>query len=124
MAGNPDIHNPGYNTFRDIGSSEYGLLDKINFVRGIVNTFNHVYQQLYDINMRTDFTDLDVPVYFFLGRYDVNAPTVLVEEYVQALNAPYKEIVWFEHSGHNPWINERDMYIEEVLSCLLENKTQ
>ena len=64
MANNPKIHNPGYNTFRDIASSEYGLLDKINFFRGIVNTYNHVYQQLYDIDMRTDYTKLDVPVYF------------------------------------------------------------
>ena len=124
MAGNPDIHNPGYNTLRDIGSPEYGLLDKINFFRGIINTYNHVYQQLYNINMRTDYTELAVPLYFFLGRHDVNAPTALVEEYVEVLNAPHKEIVWFEHSGHSPWVNERDMFIEEVLSCLLENKTQ
>ena len=107
MAANPKIQNPGYNTFRDVGSSEYGLLDKLNFFRGIVNTYNHVYQQLYDIDMRTDYKKLDVPVYFFLGRYDVNAPTALVEEYVQVLDAPDKRIVWFEHSGHNPWINER-----------------
>jgi pimeloyl-ACP methyl ester carboxylesterase len=85
MAANPKIQNPGYNTFRDVGSSEYGLLDKINFFRGIVNTFNHVYQQLYTIDMRTDYIKLDVPVCFFLGRHDVNAPTVLVEEYVQGL---------------------------------------
>jgi len=48
-----------------------------------------------------------VTVYFFLGRHDVNAPTVLVEEYVQVLDALTKGIVWFEHSGHSPWINER-----------------
>jgi pimeloyl-ACP methyl ester carboxylesterase len=100
MAANPKIQNPGYNTFRDVGSSEYGLLDKINFFRGIVNTFNHVYQQLYTIDMRTDYIKLDVPVCFFLGRHDVNAPTVLVEEYVQGLDAPDKRIIWFEHSGH------------------------
>ena len=68
MARNPEIHNPGYNTLRDICSSEYGLLDKINFFRGIVNTYNHVYQQIYTIDMRKDCTKLDVPVYFFLGR--------------------------------------------------------
>jgi pimeloyl-ACP methyl ester carboxylesterase len=124
MAANPEIHNPGYNTLRDIGSSEYGLLDKINFFRGIVNTYNHVYQQLYTIDMRKDYTKLDVPVYFFLGRHDVNAPTVLVEEYMKVLDAPDKGIVWFEHSGHNPWINEREKFIREVLSCFLENKTQ
>lgn len=120
MARNPDIHNPGYNTFRDISSSEYGLLDKINFFRGVINTYNHVYQQLYDIDMRIRYTKIDVPVYFFLGRYDVNAPTVLVEEYERILEAPDKRIVWFEHSGHSPWINERDKFIEEVILCFLK----
>ena len=121
MARQPGIQNPGYNTLRDLASSEYGLLDKINFVRGIVNTFNHVYQQLYEIDLRTGYTKLDVPVYFFLGRYDLNAPTVLVEEYEQLLEAPKKEIVWFEHSGHNPWINERDKFAREVIACFLES---
>ena len=121
MASHPAIHNPGYNTLRDIGSSEYGLLDKINFLRGIVNTFNHVYQQLYGIDLRKDYAKLDVPVYFFLGRYDVNAPTILVEEYEQLLEAPAKDIVWFEHSGHSPWINERGKFVREVIACFLED---
>ena len=124
MASKPGIQNPGYNTFRDIGSSEYGLLEKINYARGVINTFGHVYQQLYDIDMRTDYRKLNVPVYFFLGRYDMNAPTVLVEEYERVLNAPDKGIVWFEHSGHSPWINERDKFVKEVLSCFSETKTQ
>ena len=124
MASNPNIQNPGYNTFRDIGSSEYGLLDKINYVRGIINTFGHVYQQLYNIDLRTDYSKLNVPVCFFLGRHDINAPTVLAEEYEQVLNAPDKGIVWFEHSGHNPWINERERFVEEVESCFLGSKTQ
>jgi len=122
MANNPEIRNPGYNTFRDIASTEYGLLDKINFFRGIVNTYNHVYQQLYTIDLRTDYIKLDVQAYFFLGRHDVNAPTVLAEEYAMALDAPGKRIVWFEHSGHSPWINEPDKFIREVLSCFLKNK--
>ncbi len=25
------------------------------------------------------------------------------------------EIVWFEHSGHSPWINESGRFVEEVL---------
>ncbi|NLP00570.1 MAG: alpha/beta hydrolase, partial [Clostridiaceae bacterium] len=100
MTNNPKIHNPGYNTLRDICSPEYGLLDKINYFRGIVNTYNHVYQQLYEIDMRTGYTKLEVPVYFFLGRHDINAPTVLVEEYERILDAPDKKIVWFEYSGH------------------------
>lgn len=115
MAANPEIYNSGYQTFRDLFSSEYGILDKINYLRGIVTTFNAVYPQLYDVDLRTDYQTVDAPVYFFLGRYDINAPTALVEDYYKLLNAPEKEIVWFEHSGHSPWINEREQFIEELL---------
>ena len=115
MNRNPNIHNRGYNTFRDIFSSEYGIVDKINFFRGIIATFNRVYPQLYDIDLRIDYPKIDVPVYFFLGRHDLNAPTSLVEDYFKILDAPKKEIIWFEHSGHNPWMNESDRFVEEVL---------
>ncbi len=115
MSANPAITNGGYNTFRDLFSNEYGIMDKINFFRGIVTTFNAVYPQLYDIDLRKDYTELDVPIYFFLGRHDINAPTSLAEEYLTLLTAPEKEIVWFEHSGHSPWINESDMFVREVL---------
>ena len=115
MSNNPKIQNNGYNTFRDIFSPEYGIIDKINFFRGIISTFNHVYPQLYDIDLREDYQKLEVPVYFFLGRHDINAPTSLVEEYFDILDAPDKKIVWFEHSGHNPWITESDKFVEELL---------
>lgn len=122
MAKNPAIDNRGYNTFRDIFSSEYGIVDKINFLRGIVTTFNDVYPQLYNIDLREDYTTINVPIYFFLGKHDINAPISLVEEYYTVLNAPAKEIVWFEHSGHSPWINESEKFVEEVLRVTKDNR--
>lgn len=118
MGRNPEIHNGGYNTFRDIFSSEYGVIDKINFLRGIVTTFNHVYPQLYGIDLRTKYPKLEVPVYFFLGRHDINAPAFLVEDYLAILEAPNKEIIWFEHSGHSPWINESEKFVTEIISII------
>ncbi|KPU42867.1 alpha/beta hydrolase family protein [Oxobacter pfennigii] len=118
MSSDTRIHNAGYNTFRDIFSSEYGLIDKMNYIRGIIKTFNHVYQQLYGIDLRKDYVSLKVPVYFFEGRYDINAPLSLVEEYVNTIDAPAKQIVWFEHSGHNPWINESGKFVEELKKLL------
>ena len=120
MARNPEIYNAGYNTFRDMGAREYGVLDQINYARGVINTFNQVYQQLYEIDLRSDYAKLDIPVFFFLGRHDVNAPVELVEEYADLLDAPKKQIVWFEHSGHSPWINERDFFVQDVLTVFLE----
>ena len=115
MASNPQIHNAGYNTFRDLSASEYGVWDAVNFFRGIVNTYNHVYPQLYPIDLRQHYNTLKVPIYFFLGRHDVNAPVLLAQEYFDVLDAPYKEIVWFEHSGHSPWINESDKFVSQVV---------
>lgn len=52
MSKDPNISNPGYHTLRDIASPEYGLYDKLNFILGTVNTFDHVYPQLYSIDFR------------------------------------------------------------------------
>lgn len=115
MAKNPEIKNNSYSTMRDLAASEYGIMDKINFLRGIVNTFNYVYPQLYNVDLRTDAQTLKIPVYFFIGRHDINAPTELVEKYIKELSAPHKEIIWFEHSGHSPWINENNDFVKEIL---------
>ena len=115
MARNPEIHNAGYNTLRDLLSPEYGILDKVNFFRGIVYTFNDVYQQLYELDLCETTPSLEVPVLMLIGRHDLNAPTQLAEEYFELLEAPHKSWVWFEHSGHNPWMNETDAFVKEVL---------
>lgn len=118
MGDNPLITGPGYDTLGDVASPEYGLIDKVNFFRGTIYTFNNVYQQLYDVDFRNDVTDLDIPVIIMHGRHDLNAPPHLVEEYFQILNAPVKELIWYEHSGHNPWMNESDKFVEEIIKLL------
>lgn len=117
MASDPEITNGGYNTLRDMFSQEYGLLDSINFFGGLVTTFNAVYPNLYETDLRKDYAHLDVPVYFFIGRHDINAPTDLAEDYYNILDAPQKKLVWFEHSGHSPWINETDLFVKETLKA-------
>lgn len=114
MDNNPKISNPGYETLRDIFSMEYGIIDKINYIRGIVQTFNQVYPQLYDTDLRVSYNTLQVPVKFIIGRHDINAPTELSQDYYTKLSAPEKEWVWFENSGHSPWINEPDKFVDEV----------
>lgn len=40
MEKNPEITNGSYHTMRDMLSSEYGILDSVNYLRGIIHTFN------------------------------------------------------------------------------------
>ncbi len=119
MNQNPAIANAGFNTLQDLAGSEYGLYDKVNFVRGVLDTFGVVYPQLWGVDFRKQATRLEVPVYFLIGRHDVNAPPKLTEEYFNLLTAPHKELIWFERSGHNPWVNESAKFVDAIANKVL-----
>lgn len=114
MGRNPEIHDGG-DMVGDLLSEEYGMLDKLNYIRGLLVNFGRVYIQLYGIDLRETCPELDIPVYFLLGRHDINAPLSLAVDYFDRLVAPRKEIRWFEHSGHNPWLTEPDLFVQTVL---------
>jgi pimeloyl-ACP methyl ester carboxylesterase len=119
MNADPAIADDGFNTFQDLAGSEYGLYDKFNWFRGALETIDVVYPQLWNVDFRTQATRLEVPVYFLLGRHDVNAPPELAEEYFEILSAPHKELIWFEHSGHNPWVTESAAFQDVIVNKIL-----
>jgi len=102
-----------------IAGQEYGLYDKLNYVRGALDTLNLVYPQLWEVDLRQQASHLEAPVYFLKGRHDVNALTVLTEEYYRVLTAPHKELIWFERSGHNPWISEPTKFVDVMVNTVL-----
>lgn len=48
----------------------------------------------------TSVTELDVPVIIFNGRDDYNVSQSVAAEWFERLEAPSKQLVWFEHSAH------------------------
>jgi pimeloyl-ACP methyl ester carboxylesterase len=122
MTNNPEVHNPGYNTLEDLSSIEYGILDQINFFRGMLRTFSNVYPKLYPIDLRKDYSKLDVPIYIIHGKHDLNAPVKLVEDYYKKLEVPEKKMIIFQHSGHSPWINENDLFCKKTNELFVQHK--
>jgi hypothetical protein len=58
---------------------------------------------------------LDLPVYFLVGRQDINAMAPLVERYYNMLQAPHKELIWLD-SGHGAGPDELlDALVNHVL---------
>jgi pimeloyl-ACP methyl ester carboxylesterase len=119
MNSNPAITGPGYDTIGDIASPEYGLYDKVNYVRGLMATMDVVWPQLWSVDLREQAPRLEVPVYFLEGRHDVNAPPEFAEDYLQRLEAPHKELIWFEHSGHSPWVDEAGKVVDVMVNKVL-----
>jgi pimeloyl-ACP methyl ester carboxylesterase len=101
-----------------INEPEYGLLDKVNWVRGLMDVFNAVYPQLEDLNFTAQAAELEVPVYFLVGRYDVNAMASLAERSYDVLDAPHKELIWFEKSGHPPLYSEASKVVDVMVNCI------
>jgi len=97
---------------------EYGYVDKINHTRGIIDSFDAIYPQLKDLDFITQAPKLEVPVYLFVGRYDVNAMYTIVEEYYSVLEAPRKELIWLE-GGHGLGGDNVHQFVDVMVNKVL-----
>lgn len=58
---------------------------------------------------------LQVPIVLFAGRHDHNVSSALAAQWLRDLEAPGKTLVWFEHSGHEPMIEEPGRFLVELV---------
>lgn len=101
-------------------SPAYGLLDLARFWRGAKFSFEHLWRELFAVDLFAQVPRVEVPVYFFLGRDDHVVTGAVAEKYFEALAAPKgKEFIWFERSAHWPQLEEpekfRQLMVERVL---------
>ena len=91
----------------------------MNWVRGLLDVFTNVYPRIADLDFTTQAMQLDLPVYFIVGRWDVSAMTSLTEEYFNLLEAPQKTLIWFENSGHTPLWEEPVHFVDVMVNTVL-----
>lgn len=89
---------------------EYTLRDALNVPKGPQFAARHMQYDVIAAPLSTTVKSLDVPVFLFAGRYDYVTPSELGVAYVQALQAPCKQIVWFEDSAHFPFYEEPEHF--------------
>lgn len=97
---------------------ENTLMDRINGLRGFLDTFSVLYPQLQDIDFRRDVPSLDVPVYMVVGQYEARGRAVLADEWFEMIKAPSKEKVFFERSGHRPNFEQPGRFVEVMRDVL------
>jgi pimeloyl-ACP methyl ester carboxylesterase len=103
---------------------EYGWLDRVYYLLGLMNTFNVVYPQLQDMDLRVDALHFDLPVYLMLGRHDMNNPYQIPEEYFNMLEAPSKQLYFFEDSGHGMIWEEAGLFHNLLINTVLPETYQ
>ncbi len=97
---------------------ENTFMDRINGMRGLLDTFSVLYPQLQAIDFRRDVPELNVPVYMVLGKYEARGRSVLAREWFAQLTAPEKETIIFEQSGHRPLFEEPEAFAALMIQVL------
>ncbi len=86
---------------------EYTLNEKINLWRGKWSASStNLWNQMIATDLTTKVRKLDIPVYFFHGRYDYTCNYALAKDYLEKLQTPLKGFYTFENSAHSPLFEE------------------
>jgi len=70
------------------------------------------------LDFRQSVTTLDIPAFFLHGRHDYDTPGSLVQAYVPTLDAPQKELIWFENSAHFPFYEESERFNQIMIDVV------
>ena len=66
---------------------------------------------------------LDIPVYFFCGKYDLTVNNALAKEYLTMIEAPIKGFYTFDRSAHSPMFEEPQRIKEILFTDVLNRST-
>jgi len=89
-----------------LGRPESSIFDLPNILRGFRFSLDAMWGEVSRLDLARVAPALQMPVFFFLGRRDHWVPPETSVAYFDALTAPAKRLVWFEESGHEPFVDE------------------
>ena len=90
-------------------SGEYSLSDLAGILLGYKKVLKTMWPEVGSEDL-TKYRTFSIPILVFDGKLDMNTPAELVEEWFAGIEAPYKELIWFENSGHNPMGDEPERF--------------
>lgn len=101
-------------------SPDYSLLDLVRLSRGAKFSFDHLWREFFAYDLFKQAPHLDIPVYFLEGRSDRVATGEIAQRYFDVLEAPRgKQLIWFEHSGHWPQLDESEKFQKVMTNRVL-----
>ena len=91
-------------------SPDYSLADTVRALRGITAAQAALVPELAALDLTRTLPRLDTPIVMAQGRHDQVAPPSAAERYAASLEAPHKQLVWFEDSAHMPHLEEPERF--------------
>ena len=100
-------------------SPELDLQAKIGTAKGYKVCLSQMWPTIVNYDFVKECNTFQMPYYIFQGRLDNNTPASLVQAFYDAIQAPDKDLVWFEHSAHGPMGEEPEKFKKLMREKLL-----
>ncbi|MHA2357078.1 MAG: alpha/beta fold hydrolase, partial [Candidatus Thorarchaeota archaeon] len=108
-------------------SPEYSLSEGIRTLMGKGRNFTTyaLWKELTEIDFKKEIDSIEVPIFFFEGKYDMITPAVVVEDFFNQLNADKgKRFVIFENSAHYVMLEEKEKYLNTLIDVVLKESQE
>lgn len=92
------------------GRPESSIFDLPNLVRGFQFSIDAMWAEVSKLNLLELVPVLKMPVVIFVGRRDHWVLPETSVAFFDALVAPSKTLVWFDHSGHEAFVDEPEKF--------------
>lgn len=87
-------------------------------------TWSPVWNEVMNIDLPKTLKEVNCPVYFFVGKNDIQTSTKITEKYFEELKAPKKGLFLFENSGHQIHHDEPEKLQNTIIQTLGTNKSK
>jgi proline iminopeptidase len=98
---------------------EYTFMEKAHVFAGTLEVFAVLYPQIQDVDLREQATTLEIPVYLAQGAHETPGRAEPAAEWFAMLDAPSKELVIFDTSGHRPLWEQPDEFYDLMTERVL-----
>lgn len=98
---------------------EYSFTEQVRILAGMLDTFAALYPQLQEIDFRETATTFEIPMFFVQGAHEAPGRADLFAEWYPRVDAPVKDQVVLDTSGHRPMFEQPDEFVDFLVADVL-----
>jgi proline iminopeptidase len=102
-----------------LSAPEYSLADDFGYFRSQLFSLQILIPQIMKVNPTQLGPNFSVPIFFFEGKHDPYCRPSVVRDYFQKINAPQKDFVQFDDSGHFPFFEQKQEFADKLVQQLV-----
>jgi pimeloyl-ACP methyl ester carboxylesterase len=102
-----------------LADKEHSIFDVFTTFRALRWTLDAMWPETTKLNLPELVPALQMPTFFMLGRKDHWVPAEASIEYIDALIAPSKQVIWFDESSHEIFADEPEKFNTTMVEVVL-----